>query len=663
MADEAAYGAVLDRPAGELSTGRPIDAPSIVADAAHERIPRPPVGSPLPRCPEIDCVRHILSPAEIALAELRSAEVGVGADRVLVTQGLLDEEAYLRVLTRQLRIVFEPLDDQPRDACPLNGERLLQAAELGMLPLSTPAGIKIVVAPRSSTVRNLFRVLGQRSDVTHRMHITTNARLNRFIVTRGGADVAYRAAESLRAEKPELSAGTGRNGTIATATGVAVIAMLALLENGVAAIAVELILGAIFLAWTALRMLGIFYAEPVRAKPEPITEKQLPLYSVVVALYRESAAVGDLVEALSRLNYPLEKLDIKLVLEPDDHETRATVDAMNLTAPFEIIIAPAAHPKTKPKALNAALPFCRGEFLAIYDAEDRPEPDQLRLALEAFVAGDERLACVQARLTIDNTSDSWLTRLFTAEYAGLFDVFLPGLAAWRLPLPLGGSSNHFRTSVLRKTGAWDPYNVTEDADLGMRISRLGYRTAVIRSTTYEEAPARIKPWLKQRTRWIKGWVQTWLVHMRSPRRLRRELGWVGFSVFQLLVGGTVLAALVHSLFVAQLLWEFAGAAAGSDSAALRSFGFHVTALLVGYMAFILLGLVGLSRRRLLGCAWALMLVPVYWILLSIAAWRALFQLVRDPYRWEKTEHGLARSSRLAQQITPDCAEAAKLTHM
>jgi cellulose synthase/poly-beta-1,6-N-acetylglucosamine synthase-like glycosyltransferase len=153
------------------------------------------------------------------------------------------------------------------------------------------------------------------------------------------------------------------------------------------------------------------------------------------------------------------------------------------------------------------LPFVRGAFVAVFDAEDRPEPDQLRIALEAFVAGDDRLACVQARLTIDNTADSWLTRMFTTEYAGLFDVFLPGLAAWRLPLPLGGSSNHFRTSVLRQIGAWDPYNVTEDADLGMRLARFGYRTAVIPSTTYEEAPARFGPWLRQRTRWFKGWMR------------------------------------------------------------------------------------------------------------------------------------------------------------
>ncbi len=180
---------------------------------------------------------------------------------------------------------------------------------------------------------------------------------------------------------------------------------------------------------------------------------------------------------------------------------------MQLSAPFELVIAPAVEPRTKPKALNAALPSARGTFVVVYDAEDRPEPDQLRRALDAFAAGDQQLACAQARLTIDNTADSWLARLFTAEYAGLFDVFLPSLAAWKLPLPLGGSSNHFRTDVLRRIGAWDPYNVTEDADLGMRLARHGYRTTVIASTTYEEAPARLHPWLKQRTRWFKGWMR------------------------------------------------------------------------------------------------------------------------------------------------------------
>jgi len=337
------------------------------------------------------------------------------------------------------------------------------------------------------------------------------------------------------------------------------------------------------------------------------------------------------------------------VVEPDDHATRKALAHLCLGPPFEIIVAPGGGPRTKPKALNAALPFVRGKFVAVYDAEDRPETNQLRLALEAFVAGDQQLACVQGRLTIDNTADSYLTRLFTAEYAGLFDVFLPGLAAWHLPLPLGGSSNHFRTSALRHVGAWDPYNVTEDADLGMRLARFGYRTAVIPSTTYEEAPARFGAWLRQRTRWFKGWMQTWLVHMRSQRRLAGELGLPGFAVFQLLVGGSVLAALVHGLFAARLVWALA--TTPPDDAIVRvMLSFDAATLMSGYLISAALGLIGLARRRLLGCAWALLLMPFYWLLLSLAAWRALFHLVRDPYHWEKTEHGLARTSRLGSSI-------------
>jgi cellulose synthase/poly-beta-1,6-N-acetylglucosamine synthase-like glycosyltransferase len=238
--------------------------------------------------------------------------------------------------------------------------------------------------------------------------------------------------------------------------------------------------------------------------------------------------------------------------------------------------------------------------------------------------------------------------MFTAEYAGLFDVFLPGLAAWRLPLPLGGSSNHFRTSALRQIGAWDPYNVTEDADLGMRLVRFGYHTTVVASTTYEEAPARFGPWLRQRTRWFKGWMQTWLVHTRSPSRLVRELGWAGFATFQLVVGGTVLAALVHALFAVQLALSIA-AAPPTGMAGYLILSVHILTLLTGYAISAALGVVGLMRRRLLHVAWALLLMPLYWLLLSIAAWRALFQLVRAPTHWEKTDHGLARTSRLTNR--------------
>jgi cellulose synthase/poly-beta-1,6-N-acetylglucosamine synthase-like glycosyltransferase len=286
----------------------------------------------------------------------------------------------------------------------------------------------------------------------------------------------------------------------------------------------------------------------------------------------------------------------------------------------------------------------RGRFVAVYDAEDRPEPDQLRRAVAAFAAADPSLACVQARLTIDNTADGWLTRMFTAEYAGLFDVLLPSLARWQLPLPLGGSSNHFRTDILRKVGAWDPYNVTEDADLGMRLARFGYRTGMIASTTYEEAPVQIRSWIGQRTRWMKGWMQTWLVHMRSPRRLVREMGLAGFTVFQLIVGGTALAALVHIVFMADFIWTLLARDADPEKSVLIYF--YAAILIAGYLTSMVLGAHGLARRHLLRHVWVLILTPLYWIMLSYAAWRALAELVCDPHRWEKTEHGLAKTSRL-----------------
>ena len=261
---------------------------------------------------------------------------------------------------------------------------------------------------------------------------------------------------------------------------------------------------------------------------------------------------------------------------------------------------------------------------------------------------------MQAPLCIDNTADSWLARLFTAEYAGQFDIFLPGLAALKLPLPLGGSSNHFRTDTLREVGGWDPYNVTEDADLGMRLARFGYRAGTIKATTYEEAPAQIGPWLRQRTRWFKGWTQTWLVHMRAPHQLWRALGWRGFLAFQLIVGGNVLAALVHPVFLIGLVHTVLNGpppwANGSAILTVTAALYSATAA-AGYIVSGLVAFLGLARRGLLRTAWVLLLLPAHWLLLSLAAWRALYQFTMAPYAWEKTEHGLARTSRLAGEMT------------
>ncbi len=655
MAYRTEDGAVIDR-IGVDDWNAPQAIPSLVPEPPHDRALSKPLG-PSPRilssCPEIDCVRHLLPQDVLDAAELRAADIGLGADRVLITWGFIGEETYVAALAASLGMAFEPLFNTPRAHCPLTDDQLIEAANTGMLRLWSGDVEKIVVAPGLVDSRRMVGLAVSGHDMARRIRLTSTARLQAFVARHSEQNIERRAVDDLRLLRPELSAGVTRSRRMIVAGYVVLAVLMAVSFSDVSITIIEILLGAVFLAWTGLRVLGLLSARFMHRRPKHFLDHELPTYSIVVALYRETAAASGLVKSLRALNYPLEKLDIKLVLEADDHETRRTLARLQLGPPFEIVIAPSYGPRTKPKALNAVLPFVRGKFIAVFDAEDRPERDQLRVALEAFTESDERLACVQARLTIDNTADSWLTRVYTAEYAGLFDVFLPGLASWRLPLPLGGSSNHFRTEVLRSIGAWDPYNVTEDADLGMRLARFGYRTEVIDSTTYEEAPGRLGPWLRQRTRWFKGWMQTWLVHMRTPGQLARDLGISGFAVFQLVVGGTVLAALIHAVFAAQLAVGFVTVSADDERGRLF-LGFYTAMLMFGYGASALLAVIGLSRRRLLRFSWALLLMPLYWLLLSLAAWRALFQLLRDPYGWEKTEHGLARTSR-SQSMFRDSA--------
>jgi cellulose synthase/poly-beta-1,6-N-acetylglucosamine synthase-like glycosyltransferase len=600
--------------------------------------------------PELDCVRDQLPLATTAAAERRALAAGVTADRVLITSGLMSEEAYVRALAQSLGLAFEPLETPQRAACPISDERLIEASAAGLLPLTQNDALTLVVAPRGVAARRLYTIINGAPELRRRIRLTSSERLAGFIHRNASRALGKRAAFGLLTSRPVFSAAPREKTWLLTPLfAMAAVLGAVIVAPNLVATGFSVAFSLVFIAWIGLRLIGLFAAaKPPRRLPRR-PDVSLPIYTVIVALYREVAAIKQLIACLNALDWPPEKLDIKLVLEPDDHATRAALEAMRLGLPYELVIVPAVGPRTKPKALNAALPFARGTFVTVFDAEDRPEADQLRRALEAFLSHDERLACVQAQLTIDNTKDNWLTRMFTAEYAGLFDVLLPGLARLRLPLPLGGSSNHFRTAVLRAIGGWDAHNLTEDADLGMRLARFGYVSAVIASTTYEEAPARFFAWLKQRRRWFQGWMQTWIVHMRAPFRLMRELGPLGFITLQLVVGGTVLAALVHPVFLAALALDLATAEPrfGENRAEIILSSLYWSTLIGGYATSAVLGLVGLAQRRLLSTAWVLLLVPVHWLLLSLAAWQALWKLVRDPYRWDKTEHGLARTSRRA----------------
>jgi cellulose synthase/poly-beta-1,6-N-acetylglucosamine synthase-like glycosyltransferase len=411
------------------------------------------------------------------------------------------------------------------------------------------------------------------------------------------------------------------------------------LTAGALWVAASAALGLFFLSVIALRLCCLFSLPTAKAQSlgDP-GDTDLPIYSVLVPVFRETSVLSQLLHGLSCLSYPPEKLEIKIIVEEFDTNLRRALEKFDLPPHIEIIVVPQGSPQTKPRALNYALQFCHGSLLTIYDAEDVPAPNQLRDVAREFLRAGETLACLQAQLTAYNPNENWLTRQFTAEYATLFGLILPALAARRLPLTLGGTSNHFRTHILREIGGWDAHNVTEDADLGLRLARLGFRTGVVQSLTYEEANTRLGNWLGQRARWLKGFMQTWLVHMRNPLRTARELGPTGFWTLQALTAGIFFSALFHPFLMAITIWLFV----------LDPFQVSVTTMLnlevfvLGYGVAMLAGAKALRQRGLKGWWFTIATMPIYWLLMSIAAWMALWQLVFAPFKWNKTEHGLSK---------------------
>jgi cellulose synthase/poly-beta-1,6-N-acetylglucosamine synthase-like glycosyltransferase len=597
--------------------------------------------------PELDCLIGLCDPAVLRAAEHRGRVLGIGADRVLINDGVLTERMYVARLARGTGLRFNPLEPDSA-VCLLAPDRIGDAAASGIIPIRRGGRLIYVVAPRRCGARGLALLAAGQREVASHLELTTTAALNRFLQSHYGGALADQAVHGLRRLQPALSAAPADPQhrwqrvwqTVRIAGVAAAIALAPLVADGVW----SSMLALFFLGFVALRVIGSLTPARRPVRQPRRADRDLPVYSIVIALYREASSVAPLIRAIGALDYPQEKLDVIIVTETDDPATREAIARLGAIPYLQVLTVPDRAPRTKPKALNYALPFVRGSFIAVFDAEDRPEPAQLRAALGAF-GNDGRVACAQAALCIDNGSESLLSRMFAAEYAAQFDLFLPGLTAMRLPLPLGGSSNHFRTGILRTVGGWDAHNVTEDADLGIRLARFGYRSASFASTTFEEAPVQAMAWLRQRTRWMKGWMQTWSVHMADPRQLWRDAGPRAFITINLLVGGNVLTALAYPTLVGELLaFLIARGVSGQWSGLLadRFMPLHIAAIAGGYLSTIALGFAGLARRRQPGHGWILLLAPVYWGLLSIAAWRALWQLWRDPTRWEKTEHGVSR---------------------
>lgn len=502
-------------------------------------------------------------------------------------------------------------------------------------------GGRVLIAARGTAVGTLDGFLERMPEFASRVTLVPSGVFAAFVRDRCRTGILAVACRGPAVLDPAFAAAR-----LHLAIGPVVLAVIGLLVAvltlpGVTARVLELTLAAIFLGMGALRLGAALVPRLRRPRAPPVPDAELPDYTILVPLYREAGIARDLVRALARLDYPAAKLDIRLLLEEDDLATRMAVAMLDLKPPFQTVLVPPAWPRTKPKALNVGLVGARDGLLVVYDAEDRPEPDQLRRAAATFRRSPE-IACLQAALAIDNAEPRWIARLFALEYAANFDVLLPALERLDLPLPLGGSSNHFRVDALRRAGVWDPENVTEDADLGFRFARLGYRCGTLASTTWEEAPADMMPWIRQRTRWMKGFMVTWAVHARAPRRLAAELGWRRALVVQLLSIGVPLAAVAHlALLVIVPIQLLAGTFfVGGGIVGFVASVLTCAALSIGYLGAFALFVRGAIRRRRPDLLASVPLLPIYWIMLGAAALRAVRQLGgARRAAWEKTEHG------------------------
>src|SRR3984957_7999467 len=376
-----------------------------------------------------------------------------------------------------------------------------------------------------------------------------------------------------------------------------------------------------------------------------VPDSELPFYTILLPVYNESSVIIKLIENLALMDYPTSRLEVLLLVEEDDHETLGALRAAHPPPQFKLVVIPPAEPRTKPKALNFGLTLARGDIVAVFDAEDTPDILQLRRAAVALDRYGTEVACVQAQLSYRNATQNIITRWFTVEYAMWFSFFLPGLVTLDAPIPLGGTSNHFRRSALRALGGWDPYNVTEDCDLGIRMFREHYEIKVLESITLEEANSDFVNWAKQRSRWYKGYLQTFLIHLRSPRQLKSEIGLKGVGHLCAFVGGTPILAVVNPFFwVMTLVWFIAHPQ--FLKAIFPAPVYYVGLLLWAFGNFLLWYLTVLTARhtRPVGLVLAAMLVPFYWMMMSIAAVKAMWQLVVTPSFWEKTAHGLDADS-------------------
>lgn len=554
---------------------------------------------------------------------------------ILTFRGGADATAVAAAAARQSGLDFADLRHEPLDAALLEPGEIEHLLRNRIAPWRQGAG-GVIYAAAAPELAASPRAAG---------FVAAEGRaLSQALIGAYGAPIALRSA-TRRPEGASLRAGFARWQSLGAGAAAAGFAGAVAFDPGAA------LTLAVWGAAGVMGLNGALWGAALVARPDwrgepPPPALRLsdyrapPVISLLVPLYREPETAPLLLAALMALDYPPELLDIKIILESDDDETLEAFRALAPPPHFEIIIAPDGAPRTKPRALNFALDFVRGEIVGVYDAEDRPPPDQLRRIVEQFAASPPDVACLQARLGYYNAKENWLTRCFEIEYASWFDAMLPGLFRLGMPLPLGGTSLFIRRGALEAVGAWDSHNVTEDADLGMMLARAGLRTGLSHSLTEEEAASRPGAWIRQRSRWLKGYLATWATHMRRPGALLADLGpwrFLGFNAVLLsAVLGYLLLPWLWAISFLDLAIDIDATQAGGAVRALR---WTTSAVLPAMFAAAALGL---WRRGRLGFAgWALTL-PAYWALGAVAAHLAVWELATAPTKWRKTRHGVGR---------------------
>jgi cellulose synthase/poly-beta-1,6-N-acetylglucosamine synthase-like glycosyltransferase len=592
----------------------------------------------------------LLLPAQLDEALRLQHQWGSRLGDIVLAKGWVRALDFYRVLARHYGKPHVNLLTAPPDASLINQDDLSHYGELLILPWRRIGGV-IQIASADPSIEAIAFARQRFGDhiefvITSKFDIIWQLQHNSDVY------MSHNAVNMLLDMDPEYSAKQVFSGIQIVLLGVAATITMILLTIWpvVTLIALNIGITAFLLVNFGLRALlawvGANRSNDIKVTDHQVAildDRDLPVYTVLVPMYKEPEVLPELVAALRRLDYPLSKLDIKLILEQDDVETVTAAQALGLEGIFEIIRVPDSQPKTKPKACNYALHFARGDFTTIYDAEDQPEPDQLKKAIIAFRKSSEDTVCIQARLNYFNASENWLTRMFTLEYSLWFDFYLPALEALNIPIPLGGTSNHFKTRILRKVHAWDPFNVTEDADLGLRIAQIGAKVGVVNSTTFEEANSQLGNWIRQRSRWIKGYMQTYLVHMRNPVKLYQRNGTMGFWGFQFFVGGAVFSLLLTPFMYAMYLFWLVTRSQLLDTLFPPTILYiSMINLLIGNGYLIYLAMVGTFKRKLFALIPYALTMPVYWLLMSVAAYKGLWQLIYKPFFWEKTRHGISK---------------------